>query len=256
MTPDTSADTGIFRQSWFLTAGETDPSSLMPVTLIAARAIEIATNHANALNIGYSNLAEHRLGWVLARLTIDVLRYPGINETYAMETWIEGYNRYFSDRCFVMTDTCGRPLAHIRSVWVAIDTATRTLANLAELERDRFPVVARECPVPKSPKPAAEPAAEPQSATYTFRYRDIDFNRHVNTVRYLDHVLDQRPLDFYDTRRITHLDASFDHECYFGEQVTLLTRPARRDPGAEITEIIRSDRTRAVGVKLRFQPIV
>lgn len=255
MTHDPSTAPGVFSQSWFLTAGETDAGALMPITLVAARAIEIATNHANALDIGYSNLAEHRLGWVLARLTIDMVRYPGINETYSMETWIEGYNRFFSDRCFVMTDSRGLPLAHIRSVWVAIDTATRSLANLTELERDRFPVVQRECPVAKSPKPASEASAEPKCSTYIFQYRDIDFNRHVNTVRYLDHVLNLRPLDFYDTRQVAHLDASFDHECYFGEKVTLLTRPARRDPEAEITEIMRADNTRAVGVKLRFRPI-
>jgi len=245
--------TGEFTRTWFLTAGETDPRGLMPVTLVAARAIEIATLHANALNIGYSNLAAHRLGWVLARLTIEMVRYPGINETYSMTTWIEGYNRYFSDRCYEMTDEAGRPLAHIRSVWVAIDMETRKMANLAELERDAFPVVDRACPVPKSPRPVMVAGAEAARAEYTFRYCDIDFNRHVNTIRYLDLVLNLRPLEFYDTHDIKLLDASFDHECYFGRRVRLLTGPERRDPSAEITEIIREDDdVRAVGVKLAF----
>ena len=89
-----SKDKSILTNTWFLTAGETDARSLMPITLMAARAIETATEHANALGIGYTELAEHRLGWVLARLSIEVLRYPGINETYSMSTWIEGYNRF------------------------------------------------------------------------------------------------------------------------------------------------------------------
>lgn len=248
----TAPDT--YRREWFLTAGETDARGLMPVTLIAARAIEIATLHANSLNIGYSNLAEHRLGWVLARLTIEVTRYPAINETYSMETWIEGYNRYFSDRCYLMLDSEGRPAAHIRSVWVAIDMATRSLADLTELERECFPVATRECGVAKSPKPAAARGAEPERADYTFRYCDIDFNRHVNTIRYLDLVLNLRPLEFYDSHDIVRLDASFDHECYFGEHVSLLTAPARRDPEARITEIMRADGKRAVGVELKTVP--
>ncbi len=242
----------LYRQSWFLTAGETDARSRMPVTLIAARAIEIATNHANSLDIGYSDLAEHRLGWVLARLTIDVVRYLRINERYSMETWIEGYNRYFSDRCFVMTDEGGEPVAHIRSVWVAIDTATRTMANLSELERGCFPILARECPVDKSPRPMPAKDGPTSRTEYTFRYCDIDFNRHVNTVRYLDLVLNLWPLDFHDSHDIVHLDASFDHECCFGEEVALVTGPERRDHEAELTEILRPDGSRAVGVKLRF----
>ena len=245
----------VYHCEWFLTAGETDARSLMPVTLIAARAIEIATRHANSLSIGYSNLAEHRLGWVLARLTIEVLRYPGINESYSMDTWIEGYNRYISDRCYAMYDAAGKPLANIRSAWVAIDTATRQLANLADLERESFPVADRKCPVPKTPRPMRDADAPASLSDYTFRYCDIDFNRHVNTIRYLDMVLNLRPLDFYDSHSIELLDASFDHECYFGEQVALLTGPARRDPGAEVTEITRPDGTRAVGVKLRYSQL-
>lgn len=243
-----------FTKTWFLTAGETDARGLMPVTLVAARAIETATLHANALNIGYSNLAEHRLGWVLARLAIEMVRYPEINETYTMSTWIEGYNRYFSDRCYLMTDSEGSPLAHIRSVWVAIDMRTRTLANLAELERECFPVLERPCPLPKSPRPTMARDATPAEAEYTFRYCDIDFNRHVNTIRYLDLVLNLKPLEFYDSHDIVLLDASFDHECRFGQTVRLLTGPERRDASAELTEIIRpDDNVRAVGVKTVYR---
>lgn len=241
-----------YTRTWFLTAGETDARGLMPVTLVASRAIEIATLHANALNIGYSNLAEHSLGWVLARLTIEMVRYPSINETYSMTTWIEGYNRYFSDRCYVMTDANGQPLAHIRSVWVAIDMRSRCMANLSDLERDAFPVVDRECGVLKTPRPVIARGADAAESSYTFKYCDIDFNRHVNTIRYLDLVLNLRPLEFYDSHDIMLLDASFDHECYFGREVKLLTGPERRDQTAEITEIIRDDGERAVGVKIKF----
>lgn len=241
------------RRTWFLTAGETDARGLMPVTLMAARAIETATLHANALGIGYANLAEHRLGWVLARITVEVLRYPAINETYSMETWIEGYNKFFSDRCFVLEDEAGQPVAHIRSVWVAIDTERRTLANLSELERDCFPTADRVCGVPKTPRPAPVAGAPVTEAEYTWRYRDIDFNRHVNTVRYMDAVLNLRPMDFYDSHDIVRLDASFDHECLFGQTAVLRTGPARS--GGEITEIIAPDGRRAVGIDLTFKKL-
>lgn len=244
----------IFSQTWFLTAGETDAQGQMPITLMAARAIEIATNHANTLGIGYTNLAEHHLGWVLARITIDVVRYPRINETYSMQTWIEGYNRFLCDRCFEMTDTDGRPVAYIRSVWAAIDMRTRSLANLTELESTRFPICPRVCGVAKSPKPAAAKDADCATADYVFKYCDIDFNRHVNTIRYLQLVLNLYPMDTFDTNDIRTLDAQFDHECYFGESVTLSTGPERRDSESRLTEILRSDGTRAVGVKLRFSP--
>ncbi len=243
----------ILTKSWFLTAGETDARGLMPVTLVAARAIETATEHANVLGIGYADLKEHRMGWVLARLTIEMIRYPHINETYTMSTWIEGYNRRFSDRCFEMTDAEGNTVAHIRSMWVAIDMETRTLADLAQVETDLYPVVDRACPVAKDRAPMIEKGAPVETGSYTFKYCDIDFNRHVNTIRYLDLVLNLRPLEFYDRNDIDRLSVSFDHECHFGETVRLISGPAAREPESSVTEIHAGDR-RAVAVKLHFTP--
>lgn len=249
-----SADHGTFTQTWFLSAGETDAEARMPITLVAARAIEIATLHANALGIGYSKLAEHRMGWVLARLSIDMLRYPTINETYTMQTWIEGYNRFFSDRCYQMTDAEGRVVANIRSMWVAIDMNTRSMADLAQLEKERFPVVDRQCSVEKCRAPQIARVAETVEAQYTFKYCDIDFNRHVNTLRYIELVLNQRPLEFYDTNLIRRLDVSFEHECLFDETVRLLTGPSAAAPYGSVTEIHPEGKPRAVAVKMVFEP--
>ena len=249
----TDENKSVLTKSWFLTAGETDARGLMPVTLVAARAIEVATEHANVLGIGYADLKEHRLGWVLARLTIEMKRYPRINETYTMSTWIEGYNRRFSDRCFEMTDADGNTVANIRSMWVAIDMETRAMADLTQVETGRYPIVDRPCPVAKDRIPSIEKDAVVEAGTYTFRYCDIDFNRHVNTIRYLDLVLNQRSLEFYDHNSIDRLSVSFDHECYFGETVRLLTGPAAREAESSVTEIHAEGR-RAVGVKLHFMP--
>lgn len=242
----------IYTAEWFLPAGQTDSRGLMPVTLIVARAIEIATLHANALGIGYSKLSRHRMGWVLARLAVEVKRYPGINETYSMSTWIEGYNRYFSDRCYEMRDAGGEPIAWIRSVWVAIDMETRGMADLSELERDCFPLIENKCPVAKCRLPMLKPGTATEESSYTFTYTDIDFNRHVNTLRYIEAVLNQWTLDFHDKHDIVRLEAAFEHECYFGETATLVSGPSSRQPDAITTHIV-TDGRRAVGVELTFK---
>lgn len=242
-------------RTWFLTAGETDASGLMPPTLIASRAIEVATLHANALGIGYSCLNTISLGWVIARLSIEVVRYPAINETYTMTTWIEGYNRHFSDRCFEMTDADGHTVAHIRSVWVAMDTSTRAMADLSRLPKERFPLGDRVCPVAKCRPAALAPDAPVRTDTYTFRYTDLDFNRHVNTIRYLEAVLDTRDLAFHDTHRLARLEASFEQECHFGDRAELITGPSARIPGADTT-IISVDGHRAVAVETLYTPIL
>lgn len=257
VSPDStlSCNGALMTKTWLLTAGETDATSLMPITLVATRAIQLATEHANALGIGYAQLAEHHMGWVLARLSIEMIRYPEINESYTLSTWIEGYNRYFSERCYEMTDADGKPIGYIRSMWVAIDMNTRAMADLSTLDSDKLPLLKRKCPVGRLRNHVITHDAPATRSYYTFKYCDIDLNRHVNTIRYLDLVLNLRTLDFFDRNKIKRLDASFEHECYYGERVKLLTGRDSADADGEVTEIHSLDRSRrAVTVNLVVEP--
>ena len=68
----------------------------------------------------------------------------------------------------------------------------RTMADLSAFERDAIPCHDRPCPV-AHPRRLAPLGAEATSEPIRFGYTDIDFNRHVNTVRYLARVLDHWP---------------------------------------------------------------
>lgn len=232
-----------------LTAGEAGAESAMPLTLLLQRVIEVSTEHANALNIGYANLAEHGIAWVLSKISFDMTRYPVINESYSITTWIEGYNRRFSDRCFMICDGEGQPIGYGRSVWTAIDIVRRCVGDLSALEKDALPVSPRLCPVARTPR-IPELGHETTVGQYRFRYCDIDFNRHVNSVRYLAMILNHWSLDHFDNNMVSHIDIVYHHECYFGETVDLrvLTRAHQSD-----CEISR-DGSRAVSLHIVWSP--
>lgn len=234
--------------NYFLTAGETDAESKMPISLIIERAIEISTEHADALGVGYATLIERNVGWVLTRLSVHIIEYPGINDAYSLTTWIEGFNRASSDRCYCMRDASGRPIAHMRAQWVAIDMAKRTMADLTPYIPS-VPVLEPTCPVPRLGKIAA-PGLEAVEMPYTFKFSDIDFNRHVNTVMYVRHILNLWPMSYFDAYQIAEFEIAFHHECYCGETVGI--RMSQDGPRA-LAEITR-DGVRAIACALRFAP--
>ena len=208
--------------SYTLTAGECNPQGMMPVTLFGARVIEVATFHANELGVGYARLVTDGLAWVLSRLSIEMYRSPEVNERYTLRTWIEGFNRHFSERDFEMTDSTGEVIGHARSIWMAINIKERCAADLAMLETLRESVSERNCPIEKitrfTPITAGEGVEE---SHYRFRYCDCDFNRHVNTLRYMVLLLNQWDMNFHDTHRVSRLDIAFMHEAKFGEEATV-----------------------------------
>lgn len=227
-----------------LTAGESGAEATMPVTLLLERIIEVATEHANSLDIGYDRLNKRGVAWVLSRVSFEMKRYPRINENYSLTTWIEGYNRHFCDRCFTVLDGNSHIIGYVYTMWTAIDIERRCVADLDLLESDMFPVSPRQIPLSKAPR--LKNLVDPQTEEYTFKYCDIDFNRHVNSVRYLAVLLNRWPLGYYDTHDIKRLDICFHRECHFGDTVTV----AVSDKGDTSECEIVCDGARAVGFRI------
>lgn len=212
-----------YSESFFLGAGETDAQGTMPLWLIAQRAIELATAHANSLGIGYATLIKRNIGWVLSRLSIETLIPMPINTQYTVTTWIESYNRRFSERNFAITGADGTVYAYVRSIWSAIDYEKRTGADISAVAPEGLPISDRECPILPAPR-IGELGPEAARRPYTFRYCDLDFNRHVNTVRLIELILNQWPLQRYDAYEPVRLDVLFHHESTYGQTVEVLTQ--------------------------------
>lgn len=237
--------------SYTLTAGESNAEGYMPLTLLVERIIEVATEHANALGIGYATLIRQNIGWVLSRLSVEMNSMPEINENYALTTWIESYNRRFSERNFVITGDGGKVFGYARTVWVAMDFATRTVADLTTLERESFPTAELPCPMAKTPRIGALPT-DAVSSKYTFKYCDLDFNRHVNTVRYVELLMNQWPLEHYDHSFASRFDILFHHECHFGEEIEL-----RRSVSDNLSdcEIINHEGIKAIAARFTWKKL-
>lgn len=232
----------------FLTAGEADARGEMPVSLAAERMIEAATMHANELGIGYAALTPRGVAWVLSRLVIEMPRVPRINEKYVVTTWIESWNRLFSERCFMFSDEDGRVYGYGRSTWATIDIHTRKVSELTDISRDDLTVPSMVCPI--APFGKHRPVTPSATEEVTFRYSDLDFNRHVNSVRYIEHILDLWSPRHYDIFRPQRFEIAYSHECKAGDKVSFLVDDS--DPTHGFVEIMNAG-VRAVSSRIYFQ---
>ena len=114
-----TTDSKIYSKSWLLTPGECNCEKEMPVWLMTERIIDVATEHANSWGVGYARLILDNQAWVLSRVAIEMKRWPKVNETYTLSTWVEDYNRHFSERNIEVTDTDGskRTLRTVGDKW-------------------------------------------------------------------------------------------------------------------------------------------
>ena len=70
-------------------------------------------------------------------------------------------------------------------------------------------------------KPSRIKVTSDQSiATLTAKYSDIDINGHVNSIRYIEHILDLFPIELYKTKRIRRFEMAYVAESYFGDELS------------------------------------
>ena len=60
-----------------------------------------------------------------------------------------------------------------------------------------------------------------QTAVHKVVYSDIDFNRHVNTMRYIEMMIDMLPLQMLMQEAPVRLDIHFLRECRYGQTLAV-----------------------------------
>ena len=60
-------------------------------------------------------------------------------------------------------------------------------------------------------------------------YNDIDINGHLNSVKYIDHVLDLFDIDYYRTHQLRRIDIAYVAEAHAGDVVRLYKAQVAED---------------------------
>jgi len=155
---------------------------------------ESAWRNAETLGLGYRELAAKNRFWVLSRLYVEMYRYPLWGDTLQLETWPKGMESLFAMRDFRFKSADGKDLYGAGvTAWLIIDGTTHRLQRIEQICDD----------MPHYPQNALERKLEKITLAATMKpqtcivagYTDVDINRHVNNVCYLNWAVNYLPLE-------------------------------------------------------------
>lgn len=155
--------------------------------------LNAAGSHSSRRGWGIGALNETRHTWVLSRLSVEMTEMPRQSEHIEIRTWVESVMKLFTNRNFSIHRADGTVLGYARSVWAMIDMETRRPCDLLSLyDGDILNyVVSEEENVCSIEGHGRFRFREPELVrTLDVRYSDIDINRHVNSIKYMEHILD------------------------------------------------------------------
>lgn len=209
----------IHSNDYLVKPSESNAQQELPLSLLVAQMIDLATDHANKLGIGFLMLEPKGLGWVLSRLSVEMKRWPATGESYTLSTWVETYNSHFSERCFSVVSSTGDVLGYGRTIWMIIDLKTHRSVGTGGTHLDEDIINPVECPMARIGR--HRPFTPEKEVVYTFKYTDLDFYRHVNTVKYISLLLNQFTLEEFDSNLLSRFDIAFAHEAKYGEKAVI-----------------------------------
>lgn len=204
--------------------------------------LNAADFHSSERGFGMTYLNPIHKTWVLSRLAIEMSEMPAQYSRFNVETWVESAMRYFTNRNFRIVDTEdeNKIYGYGRSIWAMIDTDTRQPQNILEIrdgEIMNYVETDKPCPIDKLTRVKMNNDAEFVCSLNT-TYNDVDVNGHINSVKYIEHVLDLFNLEHYKTHRIKRFDIAYVAESYYGDRLNFY-----RETTAEDEYCVRITRT-------------
>lgn len=176
--------------------------------------------HASERGFGIAEINENHYTWVLSRLAIELEDMPRQYEDFTIQSWIENVYRLFTDRNFELVNKDGKIIGYARSVWAMISMETRKPADLFSLHGESLNQYAsdRACLIAKPGR--IRVVQEAPVAEYLTKYSDIDINGHVNSIKYIEHILDLFPMEIFKEKSIRRFEMAYVAESYYGDTLS------------------------------------
>ena len=221
--------------------------------------LNAADFHSSARGFGMKYLLTIKRSWVLSRLAIEMEQMPPMYTKFNVETWVESAMRYFTSRNFSVIGSDGHVYGYTRSIWAMIDTESRQPTDIFAIDDgaiNQWIVKEKDCPVDKGGRVKMSDDAQLVRTIDTY-YNDVDINGHINSIKYIEHVLDLWSTDWYGQHDIKRFETAYVAEAHGGDQLSFYREdsPTPSDDGLSehCVRIVRSDGTECCRCKVTFR---
>ena len=219
--------------------------------------LNAADFHSTDRGFGMKYLMTIKRSWVLSRLAIEMNEMPEQYTKFDVETWVENAMRFFTQRNFAVVGKDGKEYGFGRSVWAMIDTDSRQPCDILSIKDgaiNEWIEADKPCPIDKGGRVKMSDKAE-FVRTIDTHYNDVDINGHINSVKYIEHVLDLWNLEWYREHRIQRFEIAYVAEAHEGDQLSFYMEKEEDNDASSLTynvRIVRTDGVECCRSKVKF----
>lgn len=211
----------IFTQDYCVRHNETDYSGKLSLPALGDCLLDVAGHHAIDIKFGIDSLQHQGLTWVISGLKFNIYRMPAINSLFKIKTYVSGFSRIATQRDFVVYDDNGK-IAEASSEWLVLNMEKRRPVFISDLFPQLGDVCLTDSPLPRYKHLRTFEAPVSAQETRRVAYSDIDINRHLYSMRYLQMALDTFDIEYIAKHTISSVDVNFISEVLYGQTVDVV----------------------------------
>ena len=211
----------MYQKSFIVSNNDVDKKFKLKVAAIFRYFQDIALLATEDLGVDSISLSKRNIDWVITRMAVEIKRLPSCDEEITVHTYPGKDMAMLYPRYFYISDSKGEVIITASSVWALINSITRKVI----VDRD----VISKLPGETSPYelPLPEKITVPENSqfleTRKIHYSDLDFNSHMNNVRYVELLMDSHDSEFYDNHHLSFISLNYMKEIKEKEAVDIYT---------------------------------
>lgn len=181
---------------------------------------EAAAIASDERGFGLKDAGRNGVLWILTGWRLELEERPAWRAHLTVQTWPRCMDGFLSERDFLIYEG-DRRVARATSRWLLVNASTGKAARITGQVRSAYELDSRtlfDTPILSNGK---TPAGTPAAFSTVVGRRDMDTNRHVNNLHYLDYALEALPEEVFHNLPKT-VEVAFRRQLLLGTPIRCL----------------------------------
>ncbi len=214
-------ENGVFEDTYTTSFSQTGIHDVLTNKSILSILENIAGRHSAYVHFTFTDISKYNLTWVLLNWKLQVLKRIGGEENIRIQTWGRMMTKIFVLRDFKIYNSKNELCAIATSKWCLVDTIKGKIAKMPDDIPEIYGGFHDESvfgieDIPKLTEPTSSPIT---SDSYKIRRFDLDLNKHVHNLNYLNIAYELLPEDVYDGEELNNVEILYKKELRYGNVV-------------------------------------
>lgn len=181
---------------------------------------EAAGMHSDVAGYGINDTEKTGVTWVILNWKLKIKDFPKCNEILTIRTWPKTFSKICSYRDFEVINEKNEIIAIATSKWILVDSNTHSIKKITDEVINAYNVdVLEEVFNEKLTEKLTEPADGKLLFEYKIQRRDLDTNKHVNNLNYIDFAINTLPEEIYNEKIFSNIEIMYKKELILDEDI-------------------------------------